>query len=320
MPSRLHCDHFVGRTVLGRCLPITVEHKTLQPPAMRRENGDVIIRIHLDRFLRHQAIDGVIAVDCCPRRRGAGSSRSHRGRSDCTAGWSRLPQCGRLPAAQRLPLRRFLRLLGSLLLLLGRRRKKSLQHQFLVRNHQDDGNNDRDQNSTRIQNSVPLLLPLPVERRSCQDRAGHVVALPVWERMKVRVSQYSALRDSGFRLSTPAHWTFTFAALLCDSPDRTHAHPSGCIARFATRHHAAANDAVFRDRVTCIHRAARLEPASRPVHRMNQWRDRRPINRYCADAIARKIARRSFQSICCIRNHHQPCPAIRPAQDCGPPS
>ncbi len=42
---------------------------------------------------------------------------------------------------------------------------------------------------------------------------------------------------------------------------------------------------------------------------MNQWRDRRPINRYCAN---REKSRRSFQSICCICNRHQPCPAIRP--------
>ena len=75
------------------------------------------------------------------------------------------------------------------------------------------------------------------------------------------------------------------------------------------RPRAAANDSIFRDRIARIHRATWLEPASRSVHRMNQRRDCRPINRYCAN---RENSRRSFQSIRCICNRHQLCPAIRP--------
>ncbi len=49
------------------------------------------------------------------------------------------------------------------------------------------------------------------------------------------------------------------------------------------RHHTAANDPVLRDRLARILRATRLEPARRPVQRMNHRRHRRTINRNRAD-------------------------------------
>ncbi len=75
------------------------------------------------------------------------------------------------------------------------------------------------------------------------------------------------------------------------------------------RHRRAANHPVLRNRIARIRRATRLEAACRPVNRMNNRRDRRPINR---NRTNRHKSRRGFQSIRRIRPRHHLLTAIRP--------
>ncbi len=75
------------------------------------------------------------------------------------------------------------------------------------------------------------------------------------------------------------------------------------------RHDGAANHPVLRNRVACIRRATRLEAARRSVNRVNNRRDRRPIDRYRPQS---RESRRSLQSIRRIRRRHHLRPAIRP--------
>ena len=215
-----------------------------------------------------------------------------------------MPSLAHCPA---LSLRSLLGLLGSLLLLFGRRRKKSLQHQFLVSNHQDDGNNDRDQNSTGIQNSVPLS-PLPVRggvqvRSVCSPCKGE-------DEGEGPDTAPGAIQDSAFRHSRIGHY---FGRAPLDPPDQTHGHRSGCNARFATapsrrrerfhiprshRAHTPSNLARTGKPVRSSHESTARSPPDKSLLRQSRKTRGAAFNRSAVSAIAISYAPRFVRSSC----------------------
>ena len=199
MPVRRDPDHIVRRAVFGRILPVTPELKTFKPRAAAGEYRGIKIRIDFDRPLRPPRIRRrQRRRRLFPARRRAAKC-IHRRRRNPARIRNRPRRCTLWRVGERLRLREFrlLRLLG--LLLRSRRRIKPLQHEFLISDYQNNRQNNRNQNPTRIQ-LINSSRPLPDVRER-----------------PTRVSERRVRDLSRF-----------FAA-----PDHTHAHPSDYIAQLS---------------------------------------------------------------------------------------